>query len=128
MKSMDKCELTRGEGRARVSLWAQEMGEDLVVCIFNKNAHIGAVAVGEYDYKEGRASISVITRLGHKDDVIAQKVAYSIAKQIKRPVSVIAGVHIDDITEEEMNKVLTNTKALADEFISKRLESQINNI
>ena len=124
---MNEYELRKGEGRTSISLTAQSLGNDPVVCICNENAHIGAVAIGEYDHVESRTSISVITRLGHKDDVIAQKVAHSIAKQTKGPVCVIAAVHIDDITEEEINKVLTNTRALADEFISKRLEGQINN-
>lgn len=125
---MDRYELAKGDGRTEVNISACFMGNDLIVRIYNEKAHIGAVAVGEYDHAEGRTSISVITRLGHKDDVIAQKVAYSIAKQTKNPVCVIAGVHIDDITEEEINKVLTNTQALADEFINNRLEGQINNI
>lgn len=46
-KSMDRYELTRGEGRVKVSLSAHDIGGDLVVYIFNENAHIGAVATGE---------------------------------------------------------------------------------
>ena len=117
MKSVDRYKLTRGEGRIRVSLRAQEMGENLVVCIFNENAHIGAVAVGEYDHKEERASTSVITRLGHKDDVIAQKAAYLISRHIKGPSCVIAGVHLNGITEEEIQKLLENTDSLVEDFV-----------
>ena len=53
---MDKYELTKGEGRTKVTLSAYYMGSDLVVCIYNDNAHIDAVALGEYDHKEQRAS------------------------------------------------------------------------
>lgn len=87
----DKYELTTGEDRTKVSLLACHMGSDLIVRIYNENAHIGAVAVGEYDHKENRASVSVITRLGHKDDAVAQKAAYLISKSVKRPVCVIGG-------------------------------------
>jgi len=111
-------ELTRGEGRTRVSLLAINMGNDLVVSIYNENAHIGAVAVGEYHHEEERASVSVITRLGHKDDVIAQKAAYLISKTYKKPVCVIAGVHLDNITGEEIDSILENTANLVEEFIS----------
>ena len=55
--------LTRGEGRFQVSLLATTIGIDLLVRIFNENANIGAVAIGEYDFKNKRASVSVITRL-----------------------------------------------------------------
>ena len=89
--------------------------------IYNQNAHIGAVALGEYDPSSGRASTSVITRLGHKDDVIAQKAAYLISKSIKKPVCVIAGIHLDHITKTEINRILKNADALVSEFVSKEV-------
>lgn len=94
------------------------MGNDLVVCIYNENAHIGAVAVGEYDYKEQRASTSVITRLGHRDDVVAQKAARLISKSTKKPVCVVAGIHIGNITTEEIEQILKNANSLIDDFLS----------
>lgn len=116
---MDKYELTKGEGRTKVNLLAHYMGSDLIVYLYNENAHIGAVAVGEYDHKKRRASTSVITRLGHKDDAVAQKAAHSISKSTKRPVCVVAGIHLDNITDAEIDKILENTSSLVDEFITK---------
>ncbi len=114
---MGKDELTRGTGRTRVSLSAHYMGNDLVVFIYNNNAHLGAIAVGEYDHQEKRASTSVITRLGHKDDAIAQKAAHSISKSTKKPVCVIAGVHLDNITTQEIDEILENASFMVEEFI-----------
>ena len=116
---MDRYKLTKGEGRTKVNLSVHCMGDDLVLFIYNDNAHIGAVAVGEYDHKEQRTSTSVITRLGHKDDAIAQEVAHLIARQTKGPVCTIVGIHIDNATESEINRILDNARALANEFISK---------
>lgn len=109
--------LNRGEKRLKVDLQASYMGNDLVVCIFNEAAHIGAVAVGEFDFEHGRASVSVVTRLGHKDDALAQKAAYLICKTTRRPVCVIAGVHLDDITPEEISSLVQNSNLLVDDFI-----------
>ena len=114
---MGEHEITKGEGRTRLSLSVQGFGGDLVVLICNENAHIGAVAVGEYDHKEKRASTSVITRLGHKDDAIAQKAAYLISRRTKKPSCVIAGVHLDDITEEEIRQFLANANSLVEDFL-----------
>ncbi len=114
---MDTYELTGGGGRTKVSLSAHYMGDGLVVCIHNENAHIGAVAIGEYDHNEKRASTSVITRLGHKDDAVAQSAAHSISKATKRPVCVIAGIHLDDVTEEEINTLVENASIMVGEFI-----------
>jgi hypothetical protein len=115
---MVEYELTKGEGRARVNVTVNSMGGDLVVRIYNQDAHIGAVAIGDYDYEHERASVSVITRLGHKDDALAGEAAYLLSKSIKRPVCVIAGVHLDNITGEEIEKILANTKIAISEIIN----------
>ena len=111
-------ELTKGKGRTRVNVTVNSMGSDLVVYICNQNAHIGAVAVGDYDYEHERASVSVITRLGHKDDALAGEAAYLLSKSIRRPVCVIAGVHLDNITTEEIDEILANTKTAISEIIN----------
>jgi hypothetical protein len=110
-------EFVRGEGRTRLTLSAKSLGDDLVISIFNENAHIGAVAVGEYDHETERASTSVITRHGHKDDAIAFKAAYMVSRRTKRPSCVIAGVHLDDITEAEIQEFLANADLLVEDFL-----------
>jgi len=115
---MTEYQLTKGEGRARVNVTVNSMGSDLVVRIYNGSAHIGAVAVGDYDYEHERASVSVITRLGHKDDALVREAAYLLSKSIRRPVCVIAGVHLDNITGEEIDKILASTRTAITEIIS----------
>lgn len=115
---MVEYELSRGEGRARVNVTVNSMGNDLVVRIYNQNAHIGAAAIGEYDYEHARASVSVITRLGHKDDALAGEAAHLLSKSMRRPVCVIAGVHLHDITREETDEILANARTAINEVIS----------
>ncbi|MFC2067541.1 hypothetical protein ACFLTP_00765 [Chloroflexota bacterium] len=114
---MDKYEAIKGKGRNEIRFLAYNMGSDLIVCIYNINAHAGAVALSEYDNKEKRASTSVITRLGHKDETIAQRAAYLISKHTKRASCVIAGVHLDNITSQEINDILANVNIALKEFI-----------
>jgi hypothetical protein len=114
---MDEFRISQGEGRTRVMLSAQWLGRDLVIYIYNENAHIGAIALGEYDPDSGRVSTSVITRLGHKDDVVAQKAAYRVCKSTKRPVCVIAGVHVDRINRTEIDQTLINVEILVDRLV-----------
>ena len=115
MKKKDK--LTVGKGRTKVSLLANRLGDDLAVFIYNEQAHIGAVAVGEYDHEHKRASVSVFTRLGHKDDVIAQRAAYLISKSLQTSVCVIAGIHLDNITGEEIEALVENSSLAAEYFM-----------
>jgi hypothetical protein len=114
---MVEYQLTKGEGRAKIDVAVDSMGSDLVVRIYNQDAHVGAVAIGDYDHEHERASVSLITRLGHKDDVVAKEAAYLLSKSMRRPVCVVAGVHVDDITAEEIDKILANTKIAVGEII-----------
>jgi hypothetical protein len=116
--SMNKQKFSTGEGRNKVNLLANTLGNDLIVYIYNAKAHIGAIAIGEHDFEHNRASVSVVTRLGHKDDALAQRAAYLICKSTKKPVCVIAGVHLDDITQEEISTILKNTEITVEEFIN----------
>ena len=106
--------LHAGRGRTKVSLSAQWIGEDLIVCLFNVRGHIGAVAVADYSHRENRASTSVITRLGHKDDSVAGNAAHKLCRKLKRPVCAITGIHVDDITEEEIAVVIENCNRLVE--------------
>lgn len=114
---MTSYEVTRGEGRTGVSLKAERLGDDMVVTIFNQAAHIGAVAVGEYDHASSRASVSVVTRVGHKDDALACQAAHDISKATRKPVCVIAGVHLDDISAEEIARCVENSRLAVAELL-----------
>ncbi len=114
--------LSRGEGRLRVNLQATAVGQEWLVHIFNENAHIGAVALGEFDFKNERASVSVVTRLGHKDDVIAQRAAYSISKSTRKAVCVVAGIHLEDITQLEITRLTENALGAVQDFLKQHIE------
>jgi gallate decarboxylase subunit D len=113
---MKRVLLNEGKGRTRVSLSAQWIGKDLIVCLFNKQGHLGAVAVADFSNEEKRASTSVITRLGHKDDSIAYYAAYELCKRLRKPVCAIAGIHLDNITEEEIAQISQNCDTLVFRF------------
>lgn len=97
-----------GEGRQRVTVESGAVGQELLVVISNENAHIGAVALAEYDGRAERVSTSVVTRLGHKDDAVATQAAHRLAKGTKRTVCVVAGIHIDHATAEDIRRAQEN--------------------
>jgi gallate decarboxylase subunit D len=110
-------ELSKGRARSEVKLKADPLGNDLVVYLFNQGAHIGAVAMGEYDPVHGSASVSLITRLGHKEDVIAQRAAYRISKSMRKTVCVVAGIHLDEASSAEIKLLVRNTSRVVEAFI-----------
>lgn len=109
--------ITEGKERTKVSLQATTMGDGLVVRIYNEHPHIGAVSIGEYDFTNQRASVSVMTRLGHKDDAVAQKAAHSISKSTRKTVCVVTGIHLDNITTDEISKIMENSDHLVEELV-----------
>ena len=118
-RGMSSYRVSQGRGRTKVKLLAHYVGSNLVVYIYNENAHLGAVAVGDYDHEEKRASSSVITLRGHRDDEIAKKQAHLIARHTKKPVCVIAGIHLDDITQDEIVKILGEVDKMVLRFLDR---------
>ena len=119
---METLVLSRGRGRTRITISVQLLGKDLILCIYNAEAHIGAVAIADYEHNEARASTSLITRLGHKDDVIAYATAHKVCKHTKKPVCVVAGIHVDNITELEIKQIVRNTNNLVDTLLKKYVD------
>ena len=85
------------------------MGNDLCIVIAGGEVpHLGAVAVAQarpslQDSSKWSASTSVITMLGHKEDVIARSVAHTLAAKFNKNVAVCCGIHVDDITCDELD-------------------------
>jgi len=109
--------LSEGSGRTRISLAVYPIGSDRVVVIYNDQAHLGAAALADYHIQAQRASTSVLTRLGHKDDALAYQAAHRLCRHLKGPVCAIAGVHLDDITEPEIAEIRQNCDRLLDRLI-----------
>ena len=117
MSKMKSIDLHEGTGRTRVCFSAHSIGGDLIVRLYNEQEHIGAVALSEYHPGEKRASTSVITRFGHKDDSVAYAAAHKICKSLHKPVCAIAGIHLDAITEAEIKQITANCNRLIDRYV-----------
>lgn len=75
--------------------------------------HIGAVAVAEprpslRNDGSASASCSVLCMLGHKDDLLAREAALKIATVTGSRTVVTVGMHVDCITQEQINTLSNN--------------------
>jgi len=114
---MERILLEAGWGRSWVQLEARPLGDEWLVVITNTNAHIGAVAVGDYEPSTGRGSASVITLPGHRDDVIAKPQAQALAQTLRRRVCVLVGIHIEHPSSEELKALVSNAEGLVRVFV-----------
>lgn len=103
-----------GTGQRQIQLEARRFGEQLIVLVHNPTPHVGAVAVAEYDPVTGRSSTSVLTRVGHKDDVVAVAAAHRISKAMRTVVCVVAGIHIDGATQTDIEATVENAQKVVE--------------
>ncbi len=99
-------------------LRAIPMGRDWLITIGGGQVHIGAAALGIcYDELEGKANASVISVPGHREDALLFPLAQKMSKALKTTVCLVAGIHFDDLTPQELEKVILTAEALAERFL-----------
>ncbi len=98
------------------------LGDDLLVIIAGGKEHIGAIAVSiprtSLKYKDRlSASTSIFTRISHKEDEIVKKVGDKVASSTGKFTTVVAGIHFDNITEDEISLIFELCEQIADRII-----------
>ena len=71
------------------------------------------------DKKKTSATSSVLTLLGHKEDVTAKTVSEALAAALKKNVVVTAGIHWDNLKAEEIEVIVRLTDRLTKKIIEK---------
>lgn len=101
------------------------IGFDYLVAIWGgQKPHIGAVAVAQARKKGGdkrqvRWIVSVIRLTGHKEGEIARETANQLASALNATVTVTAGMHWPQITEQGITKVQKHSRILKDAILEK---------
>ncbi|WP_292466959.1 hypothetical protein [Methanolobus sp.] len=95
--------------------WKKE-GDDYIACLTGGDAHVGAVAVGFYDKASGRASSSVITTPGHRETEIAALGANVMSENCKSTSVFIVGIHLDNITKDEIEEIVSVSEEMIHEL------------
>ncbi len=114
-----------GEGKCRVWAFFFLLGNDLVVGIGGgEKPHIGALAVAEPRPSRAKPNVvsstsSVITLLGHKDDIVAREAAERLARETNRVVTVTTGIHVENATEKEIKTLVENSRRVTQKIINK---------
>ncbi len=95
------------------------LGADVLVILSGgTKPHIGSIAVALPRPSLTNEAIvsstsSVYNFLGHKDHVIAQRIAEMLSSRLNRNVVAVAGFHIDKISPEGISRVVENCDELA---------------
>ena len=135
-------ELRAGSGRARLRLRALRMGGDVCLLLDGGDApHIGAVAlaarqdtpvalaprrdapvelglrqdaphIGAVALAPRQDAPAVLALPGHREDQLARQLARRVSQELHVAATVLCGIHIDHITQEELAQVLRTAEQL----------------
>ena len=124
---MRKFSIQISRGRFKINGFVQKIGQDVLVSIWGgTRPHIGAIgmAIPRPSLKNSKrwsATSSILTFIGHKEDIIVKKTSEKLAARLRRNVVVTAGVHWDGITSREIKTIENLTQRLLDQIL-KRME------
>jgi peroxiredoxin len=104
-ETANQCEA--GTGRTRVRLTWRWWGKDLHAHIAGGKDHIGATALAGRK-PEGETYGAVLCVPPHKEDELALEAARRLHAVTGATVCVTAGIHVERITREELERVLQN--------------------
>ncbi|MCQ6962614.1 hypothetical protein [Methanolobus chelungpuianus] len=108
--------IERAAGRANLLLEWESIGNDLSVKLTGGASHVGAVGVGIFDSTSGRASSSVVTVPGHREDGLALQGARELSEASRSTTVFIAGIHVDDITKREIEEIVSVAEGMIEEL------------
>ena len=112
-----------GYGRTKVLAVCVSCDRGINISIFGgQSLHVGAVVMAlPRQSLTGNGTISsdcfVIPVPGHKDYIVANKVAHEVATRTNLTTAVSAGIHSDDIASEEISLILNNIDCIIAEMI-----------
>jgi hypothetical protein len=114
-------------GAFDIEAYVRRIGKDFAVIIQGgTKPHIGAVSIAQArpslkDPEALSASASVICILGHKEDELAKAVSEILSASLNAVVTVIAGIHWDNISFDGIRQVIKNSEILTDMILEKIL-------
>jgi hypothetical protein len=110
-------------GRVSVDIVSVVMDGGVVITLAGGDLpHIGAVALAEprpsrIDSKKTSSSVSVLVRLGHKEDELAKRLAGEVAASLGLPVVLSVGIHVDDASAKDIEETELLASALVMESV-----------
>ena len=117
-------ELYGEKGRLQLRLSWVWAGGDLVVVLSGGNKpHIGCVLLGVprpslRDASQVSSTISVLNCTGHKDEAACRPLLHRLVCELQQTVSLTCGIHLDDITAQELEDVKILSEQLTDSLLA----------
>lgn len=104
--------------RIKINLKAIKMGEDLCVILTGGDKpHLGALTIGS-----SLVNLNAFTFQGHKENFVTEVIGDILKKEFSGKFVVCCGIHLDDISKNEIQHVLSLCKDITAELCNKLKE------
>lgn len=77
--------------------------------------HIGSISVGYW--KSGSVTIQKILLPEHRDDVVSDLFAKTLARRLRASVTVVCGIHYDFPSKEDLAQIVSCAKELLEDIL-----------
>lgn len=104
--------LRAGSGRTTVHLfyfYCRVIG-GLLVAVTGGRPHVGALTTGIR--LKGKRFSRTFSLPGHRDNVITKRLHFILARKIKGPFLICAGIHYDKATKGQIQNLIKNSERL----------------
>ncbi len=114
-----------GTGIYMVTAEVKIIGNDLMISVWGGTApHIGSISVSVprpslNDDTKISSTSSVINIIGHKDEIVARMFSEKLASIFNKNSIATAGIHIDQITDDQLSIIMKNIADLCNDIIVK---------
>ncbi len=104
-------------GFMTVTVEKRMLGKDILITVTGGEEHIGCTVLSVPRpslLKDGQISCtsSVINVTGHKDEFICRSLAEKTAKKYNRVTVCTGGIHLDDISKEQIQKLIEEIESI----------------
>ena len=103
---MTECDV--GSNDTRLHLKITSVGDDLDVSITGGKEHIGCVGIISSN------SYNIIKIANHCEDEIVLPLVKELSKHTDRCIVIKAGIHLDNISKNQIKEILENNKEVLD--------------
>ena len=94
---------------ATIEITSYGIGQDVVFLVTGGAAHIGATATA-YVSEDRNVYTEVIALPGHREGELAAEFATMAAKSLNRTIVVLAGIHLEQPTKQEIEAIVAQAR------------------
>ncbi|MBT2287885.1 hypothetical protein J7E73_01830 [Paenibacillus albidus] len=94
------------------------VGRDVLLVITGGARHIGAASTAFI--QDGKAEVQTSAVPRHKEHLVTEKVALRVAAALGKTVTVVMGIHYDDISKEDIFAVVNQVDIKVEQYLAQQ--------